>query len=290
MTKIFLSSAESVTVSDSNVSVFGATGTEAVVVLGSGVTGLALDQNVERVQLAWPSTNYRYLHAGNQLKVYHADGATLLATISVQGDSDGTQLTFANGTASAKLSGGVMTLGDAVVGSAAPGPLTLPTLLGSDIPELGTQAFSVVAGTPVATEGDNAIFIVTLSGPRYFVSTINYTLSGTGGAVLGTDTGLPTISGTGITASSNTLTFAPGSTTAFITVPVTADTFSETGEGIKLDLSSPGFGAGLSLTKPTSASVSLTEAGGSISSAMELSLVGVPTGAGQATPSAVDFV
>ena len=44
-------------------------------------------------------------------------GATVLVSVPVQGDADGTVIGFSNGMASALLSGGVMRLGDATVSS-----------------------------------------------------------------------------------------------------------------------------------------------------------------------------
>jgi hypothetical protein len=124
MAKVFLEPNALFTVTDGKVSVFGSHGIEAVL-LAAGAAGVVLDQNVERVQFAGSAAVYRYAQAGNQLLVYD-EAASLLATIPLQGDSDGTRLSFAEGNVDAKLeSGGVLTVGGEPVG-ATPAALALP--------------------------------------------------------------------------------------------------------------------------------------------------------------------
>ncbi|MEI6415150.1 MAG: hypothetical protein WCP34_12935 [Pseudomonadota bacterium] len=63
---------------------------------------------------------------GNRLLIY--SGSTLLATVPLQGDSDGTQIVASNGSASAKLASmGAMTLGGVTV-SATQGAVTPATV------------------------------------------------------------------------------------------------------------------------------------------------------------------
>jgi hypothetical protein len=116
MAKIFLDPADNLTVNNSNSFVYGSSGTEAVTV-GSGVTGVYIDQLIEKVVFSGASSSYKFAQAGNQIKAYESAGQTLLATIPVQGDADGTALMFSNGTSQAILSGGVMKLGGSVVSS-----------------------------------------------------------------------------------------------------------------------------------------------------------------------------
>jgi Ca2+-binding RTX toxin-like protein len=257
MAKVFLDPNDVSTVSDNNVSVFGTSGDE-VVKINQGVTGLVVDQNVERVQLPGESSEYKFLQAGNQIKVYAADGTTLLATIPLQGDSNGTQLTFVNGTVDVKLAaGGVMTFGGATVSNTTAGTLTATTIDTSLVTPDTTPRFSVVAGASSATEGGNATFTVNLTVGQGTLPASTYTvdlaLTGTGGAELGTDTGAMVVSGTGVTLSGSTLTFAPGATSATITVPVTPDLAVETGEGLSVALSNPGAGSALRSGQTTAA-------------------------------------
>jgi hypothetical protein len=289
MAKVFLSG-ESFTLSNNNASVFGGTGTDKVIV-AAGVTGLIIDQNVEGLQFAGSSSDYKYVQAGNQLKVYASDGTTLLATAPVQGDADGTQMTFTDGTVDAKLTAGVMSFGGATVSGTTIGAVT-PTTINTAITSPDTTPrFSVAAGAATAVENANATFVVTLSAAQVAPVTVNYALTGTGGAVIGTDTGTATVSGTGVTAAGTTLTFAAGSTAATITVPITFDSITETGEGISLALSSPSTGMGLSLTNSTTAAVALQDAA-TAGFTLTSSAAGTPTQEGNTitftvTPSSV---
>ena len=84
---------------------------------------------------------------------------------------------------------------------------------------------------------------MTLSAAQGTTSTVAYTLAGTGGATLGTDTTAQPITGT--------LTFAPGVVTQTIVLAATFDTLVETGEGVSLTLSAPSAGTVLSTTAAT---------------------------------------
>lgn len=259
MAKLFLD-ANDVNIHVSNaMTVYGSTGAESVLI-DANTTGVVVDQNVERVDLPGTASAFTYQQAGNQLKVY--SGATLVATIPLQGDADGTQVVFSNGSVQATLVGGVMTLGGATVTTtaAAVTPTTIDTTVtsGSSTGAPTTPTFSV-AGAASVTEGNTATFTVTLSSAQGTASTVAFALEGTGGAVLGTDTGAATPGTTG------TLTFAPGEVTKTITVPVTFDSTTETGEGLKVTLSSPSTGTALgtatastTIADPTAPTFTLT--------------------------------
>jgi hypothetical protein len=70
---------------------------------------------VDRVNLFGTTGSYRFKQSGNLLKIYDENGTTLIVTIPVQGDNDGTQIGFTNGTATlvydAKLVLGQLTVG-----------------------------------------------------------------------------------------------------------------------------------------------------------------------------------
>jgi hypothetical protein len=87
---------------------------------------IILDQNVDRINFSEVSSNYTFKQTGNKINVYDVSGTTLLVTVPVQGDVDGTVLAFSNETASARLLNGVMTLGVKTVTSttSALSPLT----------------------------------------------------------------------------------------------------------------------------------------------------------------------
>jgi hypothetical protein len=106
--------------------------------------------------------------------------------------------------------------------------------------------FSVAAVGAAAAEGTDATFTVTLSAPQAVATSVNIALTGVGGAIGSVDgttagsdfntTGtIPT--GTGVSATKNVLTFAPGTTSVTLKFPILADSDSpENGEGIKLTL------------------------------------------------------
>jgi hypothetical protein len=114
--KVFLGTDGSFTVYNKGTSIYGSAGNNAVTI-GSGATGVLLDQNVERINFSDASSNYIFKQTGNLINIYDASEVTLLAKAPVQGDSNGTVLSFSDGTASAKLAGGVMTLGDVALNS-----------------------------------------------------------------------------------------------------------------------------------------------------------------------------
>lgn len=116
MAKIFLELNENFTLSSSNCTVYGAAGSEKMTI-GDGISGLTVDQNIERVIFASGIDNYKFKQAGNTLRVYDSTGTTLLAAIPVQGDSDGTAVEMGGATYDAKLTKGIMMLGASVVSS-----------------------------------------------------------------------------------------------------------------------------------------------------------------------------
>ncbi|KFB70065.1 glycoside hydrolase family 5 protein [Candidatus Accumulibacter vicinus] len=116
---VFLSAGNRFTLLNS-AKVYGSTGTEQVLI-GAGVAGITLDQNVERLQLAEPSSSYLYQQAGNTLKVFSGT-MELLLTVPIQ--SAGTEAAFTNGVARVTLAAGTMFLGGARIPTATPGSVT----------------------------------------------------------------------------------------------------------------------------------------------------------------------
>ena len=66
-----------------------------------GEGAVQVDQNIGDVRLAGKSTDYTYQQAGNQLRVFDKNNK-LVSIIPVQGDQDGTKLTFDDGSTFAK--------------------------------------------------------------------------------------------------------------------------------------------------------------------------------------------
>lgn len=111
MAKVYFESTDNAfTVNNNNTTVYGASGDQTVTVV-FGVTGLTTDQNIEKVIFSKTSSDYTYKQSRNQIQLYFS--GVLVATIPVQADSDGTELIFANGSANALLTNGVMTIGKA---------------------------------------------------------------------------------------------------------------------------------------------------------------------------------
>jgi len=117
--KIFMGVDDSFTVSNSNATIYGNTGNDAVTI-SSGISNVTFDQNIERINFSTASSSYAFRQTGNMINIYDQSGVTLIAKAPVQGDADGTVLAFSNVTASTLLGiTGVMTLGGATVSSSA---------------------------------------------------------------------------------------------------------------------------------------------------------------------------
>lgn len=256
MAKLFLDANDtSYKVSNSNTEIFGANGDQAIIIDGN-LSNIVLDANVERVAFTGSTTDYTYKQVGTDLEVYK-NGA-LVTKIGLQDDTNGTQLTFANGTVEAKFApsatGLGLTVGGQTVATAAPAAVTIPAA-NIDVTTFPITAptFSVASVAATATEGTNAIWTVTLANAPSTTTTVEYTLTNTGGAT-NADTSDETISGTGVTGVTSTstnvdgpytgsLTFAAGATTATISLPVNLDGLTETTEAMSLTLSNPTGGA-----------------------------------------------
>jgi methionine-rich copper-binding protein CopC len=158
--KIYLGVDDSFNISNSGATLYGNSGTDAVTI-AVGTSGAVIDQNVERVNFSGASSNYTFKQTGNKINVYDAAGTTLLTSAPVQGNTDGTVLSFSNGVASATIqSGGVMLLGGATVNASAATLLT-PTLTISPAPSAGLTKAKVYMGV-------DDIFTVSSSGTTLY--------------------------------------------------------------------------------------------------------------------------
>lgn len=119
MARVYLDTNGTFTASDNNVTAYGSIGIE-VVTIKSGIAGITLDSNIERIRLAGISTDYKFKQLGNKLEIYDANGNKVVKT-GLQDDNNGTQLTFDNGTMNAKLvpntTGFSLTVGDKTISS-----------------------------------------------------------------------------------------------------------------------------------------------------------------------------
>jgi hypothetical protein len=160
--KIYLGSDDTFIISNSGATLYGNTGSDTVT-LADGASGIILDQNVERVNLPGTANSYQFKQTGNKINMYDAAGTTLLVTIPVQGDSDGTQLSFSNGTATARLTAGIMTLGEAAV-SATATPLAPILTTGTPTPATATKAKVFLGNDDIFTVSNSGAIVYGSSG------------------------------------------------------------------------------------------------------------------------------
>jgi Ca2+-binding RTX toxin-like protein len=124
MAKLFMEEGDiNIEVQD-GIQVYGSAATTDSIVFDSGDAGVVVDQNVEQVKLDGSSDDYTYQRGGNTIKIYSADGLTLIATVAIQ--ADGTDLTFADGTVAATLEGGVMKFGGTTIPDGADAGVYVP--------------------------------------------------------------------------------------------------------------------------------------------------------------------
>ena len=218
-------------VANNDTTVYGQEGTENIII-NTGVTGIVTDQNVERVDLAGAAADFTYLQQGNQMGVYSA--GVLVATIPLQGDTDGTQVVFTDGSVEAILTAGVMTLGGTTVdgttaGAVVPDVIDDQVTSEADVTPVVTAASLSIADATVAEDAGTATFTVTLSdAPGADESvTVDYA----------TADGTATVADTDYTAAAGTLTFAAGVTTQTFTVDIADDFVVEDDETFTVTLS-----------------------------------------------------
>lgn len=242
MAKLFLDANETFKVSN-NVNIIGSTGTERVLI--SGTPSVQFDQNIEGIDLAGNVADYTFLLTGNTATII--SGTTTVATIPL--DETSPLLRFANGSSQLVMNGlNSATLGGTPLPTGTAAAVVPATINAADISQTagsGTPQFNASVASSVI-EGGTATFNVTLSSAQAASTSVTYAITGTGGAVLGTDTGTATPANTG------TLTFAAGEMVKTITVPITFDSIKETGEGLLLTLSGASTGTALGTT-PTAA-------------------------------------
>ena len=184
---IYMGSTDMVTAANSGMTIYGNSGTEIVnfglynrtdhIVPFTGyINNITLDQNVDQVNLYLPSSMYQYQQAGNTIKVYDISGNTMIISAPVQGDANGTLLSFPDGTASVKLVAGVMTIGGAVISASTPSFVS-PTLTNNVASALTTtKSQAYLAANDVYTVGDSGQLVygntgyetVNLAPPDFF--------------------------------------------------------------------------------------------------------------------------
>ena len=195
---VYMGNSDSVKILDSGTTVYGGKGNEVLTIaaydstnsipFSTSISNVTVDQNVGQLNFDLPSYFYQFQQAGNTIKVYNSTGANLVLSAPVQGDSDGTLFSFADGTGSAILVAGKMTLGGALVSASQPisvTPSLIPNKIGQGSPFSTTsQVYMaandyVTAGTSFETVFGNSgyekvsLASIDLTG---FASVLNVTL------------------------------------------------------------------------------------------------------------------
>jgi len=176
MTAPLLKSQEILLVSSNDTTVNGDAGSGIeVVIIGQGVTGAILDVNVERVALNGNSSDFTFQKQGSNLVII--SGSSTVATISIQADANGTQVTFNNGTVNVFAGQAGMTFGGVTVGTTAANitPLSIdpylitssttppppPPVPGDTTPPTFVSAITNTAGTTVTLTFNEPISLTT---------------------------------------------------------------------------------------------------------------------------------
>lgn len=130
--------------------VFGTAGSETVT-YAAGTTGIVIDQNVDEVRFVESSSALTFQQQGNQLVIFR--GTDEVARIGLQGDLNGTLITFPTGRYEAKVSAAGMTLGGTIVPSEVAGRVVLE----SDEPRPQYMVLNLTPGIDklIGTNGDS---------------------------------------------------------------------------------------------------------------------------------------
>lgn len=269
---------DSLTVASSNQSVIGSTGSQTVLV-NSGVTGISLDANIERIELSGALADYRFVAvAGTGLQIQTAAGAVVNTIGSLNQNAtlaftDGSATLAQTGSTAFTVAGTSVVVGATSAAAAVTATTALATGTGnvstvSSSSSSSTPTFSVT-GSSAVSEGATASFVVGLANRSSGAYTVLVTPSATGSSTAGTDyTSTLTLdsasTAAGITYSTSTglLTIPSSSsvTSSTFTTAVAADSTSpETGESITVTLSSAtGTSVALSSTA-TSVATTITD-------------------------------
>lgn len=246
MAKVFLETGDDYRVINDNTQVYGSIGDDTdSVVIEDGAEGVFVNANVDRIDFAGDLADFTFKAGfGANMEVYAADGTTLLATIPLQDDEDGTQLVFADGAVDAiydatefeiGVGGEVLTdTAAAITPDAAQIDETVTTQADVEEPVPETPTFTLSADVDSIAEGD------TTNGEVTF--TISRDL-GTGAASVAIQsTGGTALSDSDFTAISQTVEFADGETEKTVTLSTIADEIREDDETLTVTISNPSTG------------------------------------------------
>lgn len=249
MAKVFLETGDDYRIVNDNTQVFGAIGDDTdSVIIEAGAEGVTVNANVDRVDFAGSIADFTFVQSfGANMEVWSADGSTLIASIPVQEDANGTQLVFTDGsveaifdvdTAALAVGGVDLATGDPAAIAPAAEDIDETVTTEAEV-EIEPEGPSFSIDGPDVEEGETATFTITLSEPVAEETTVDYEISLVEGATAD-DHGDITVDGAVDNSLTGTLTFAAGQTSKTIEIPITEDAVSpEEGEGINVALSNP---------------------------------------------------
>ena len=236
MAKVFLETGDDYRVFNNNTTLFGvADDATDSVIIEAGITGVTVNANVDRVDFAGALADFTFVAGfGANTLVYAADGTTLVASIPLQEDADGTQLVFSDGAITSIWDGTTNTTGGVTtpttVSAITPdaGDIDTTTTTAATVPEPPPAASLSIDDVTVDEDAGSAVFTVTLSTAPGTGETVTVDYATADGSAL---------AGTDYTSTSGTLTFAAAETTQTITVPIIDNTIVGTTDAFTVNLS-----------------------------------------------------
>lgn len=229
MANVFLSANETFTAANNGLVIKGAAGGTEKLLIGSNVTGVTTDANIERIEVAGNLADYKFVIGASGIQITNTAG-TVIATIPSLNQAS--TLAFADGSASLVQTGATAaTLGGAALSTTTAAAVTVTTPLnttdkstvtGTTTPSAAftltadavtvTEPAQVTAGTNTTA---NMTFTVKLSAAQTTDTVVNYATS--------TATGDLATANADYTTTNGSVTIAKGATSATFTVPVIGD-------------------------------------------------------------------
>lgn len=112
-TGVFLDSGDAYGEINDGVSIYGvASDASDSIIVEPGATNISVNSNIDRIDFRGDISDFNFRAGfGANMEVYASDGTTLLISIPIQDDTDGSQLVFENGAVNAVYSAGTVGVG-----------------------------------------------------------------------------------------------------------------------------------------------------------------------------------
>lgn len=168
MANVFLSANETFTAANNGLVIKGAAGGTEKLLIGTNVTGVTTDANIERIEVAGNLADYKLVIGSSGIQITNAAG-TVIATIPSLNQA--TTLAFADGSASLVQTGATAaTLGGTALSTTTAAAVTVTTPLNT------TDKSTVTAGS---TTGGTTSFVLTASNKVAALTSSNDTVDAT---------------------------------------------------------------------------------------------------------------